>query len=272
MALGRLPSKLLAPTEGVLNRVLDCICYAARPDATVGTEKDAETRRNALVALARLSQTVGFSSRDPSDNTPEVSLNPRQTEMIFTAMFRGLNDYNVDRRGDIGSISRIAAIHGLWTVTRTVASTVHSKKLGEYFDAERGRQLIGSLLKQFAEKLDAVRLEAGKVLELLVRSVDPIIPNIEARERLQESLRITRSDVEGTTKWGDAATTFPLLATTMHVEIYFHYIISGLVISVSGLTQSVAEQASQALLSWIKTASPADTDRLGNCKNVSYLS
>ena len=51
LALGSLPSKLLAPSITVLSSVIDCLINAARHDSRIGKEADAETRRNAVLSL-----------------------------------------------------------------------------------------------------------------------------------------------------------------------------------------------------------------------------
>ena len=54
LALGCLPAKILAPSSKVLDMTLSCLCRISHPRATVGNEKDAETRKNALVSLSRI--------------------------------------------------------------------------------------------------------------------------------------------------------------------------------------------------------------------------
>ena len=57
LALGCLPTKILAPSSDVLNQTLNCLCDISHPLSKVGDEKDAETRKNALVSLLRVCET-----------------------------------------------------------------------------------------------------------------------------------------------------------------------------------------------------------------------
>ena len=120
LALGSLPSKLLAPSQQVLDSVLDCLCNASRKDSLVGGEGDAETRRNAVTALVNVCQTVGIESKQADQSNVEASpispLSKEQTIRVFDTLLDAMEDYNMDRRGDVGSWSRMAAMEGLETL------------------------------------------------------------------------------------------------------------------------------------------------------------
>lgn len=269
MALGRLPAKLLAPSSKVLDLSLANLCRISRPDATVGQEKDAETRRNALVALARICKTVGMESMEGRSDASVVGLAPKQVGHVFTALFRGLDDYNMERRGDVGSMSRIAAMHGLVALAVTVNSSPRVT-VDAAFDEGTCEKMVGGLLKQLSEKLDAVRSEAGQCLVKVLRHKKPDIPYINEKDRLVEYLGIKEaSALEFGTNWADAAVTFPLVTKCLDIEAYFPFIVSGLVISVGSLTQSVAKEAGAALMKWVKDTSDVNVDRLGKCKRFS---
>lgn len=258
MALGHLPRKLLAPSEKVLTTVLLTLCKTSRPDATVGSEKDAETRRNSLVALSRICMTVGIEDEQLIDAPCVVSLTERQVKNVFEALFRGLDDYNKERRGDVGSMSRIAAMLGLEAMTMLTTKT----KL-PLFSEEYATKIVGGLLKQLSEKLDAVRLKAGECLVRILRHSDPQIPYISSRDELCSALKI-ETDIN----WGDAAVVFPLVMGAARIDSYFSYVTSGLIVSVGCLTQSVSKNATSVLLQWVKNASMEDVDRLGKGKFV----
>ncbi|CAJ1936513.1 unnamed protein product [Cylindrotheca closterium] len=256
LALGHLPPKLLAPSEKLLTTVLSTLCKISRPDATVGSDKDAETRRNSLVALARICKTVGIDEGPPSDAPFVVNLTERQVKYVFEAFFRGLEDYNKERRGDVGSMSRIAAMEGLEALTVLATRT---KLPNAFFSEEIATKIVGGLLKQLSEKLDAVRLKAGECLVRILRHCDPPIPYISSRGELYSALKI-ETDIN----WGDASVVFPLVMSAAQIDTYFSHIISGLIVSVGCLTQSVSKNASSVLLQWVKHASKEDVDRLGN--------
>jgi hypothetical protein len=261
MALGYLPAKLLAPSETVLNLSLAILCKSSRPDAKVGTDKDAETRRNSLVALSRICKTVGVEVTT-RENECIIPLNEKQVGHVFAALFRGLDDYNKERRGDVGSMSRIVAMQGLVDMALI---TTRKGSIGAFFSEEIATKIVGGLLKQLAEKLDAVRLEAGKCLIRILRQSDPPIPYIPKRKELLVALKPgdgSKTDYEAI-NWADSSVTFPLVMKVAQIDKYFDFIISGLVISVGCLTQSVSKHASAVLLQWVKEATETGIQRLG---------
>jgi hypothetical protein len=259
-ALGNLPAKLLAPSSSVLDISVICLCRASRPDVRVASEKDAETRRNSLVALARICETVGVNPT-PRENECIVGVTPVQTGHVFTALFRGLNDYNMERRGDVGSLSRIVAMQGLVTLATVVNTNQFVDE--EFFSEENSIKLVGGILKQLSEKLDAVRLQAGKCLRNILNQSTPSIPYIPGRDCLVKIFLQGNGDEEFAINWADASVTFPLVMKCLDIDELFDYIVSGLVISVGSLTQSVNKQASAALLEWVKESQLSRISRLG---------
>lgn len=270
MALGYLPAKLLAPSSKVLDIVLSTLCKASRPDAKVGNDKDAETRRNSIVTLERICATVDMIERTPSKNQCVVALTEKQVGHVYTALFRGLEDYNMERRGDVGSMSRIVAMHGLETMAKL---TTRDQRTSErYFSKGICIKIIGGLLKQLAEKLDAVRSEAGSCLIRLLSQSDPSIPFIPKKDKLLMALKSDNDSSQGSNdiNWSDASVTFPMVMKVADIDEYFEFVVSGLVISVGCLTQSVSKHACAVLLQWVKDATSSDIKRLGNGKNICY--
>jgi hypothetical protein len=128
--------------------------------------------------------------------------------------------------------------------------------------------MVGGLLKQLAEKLDAVRSEAGSCLLRILTQSNPLIPHIPQKDRLLDALKpISGGDADDRSiNWADASVTFPMVVKALEIAEFFDYIVSGLVISVGSLTQSVAKHASAVLLQWVKDSQDTDIDRLGKGK------
>jgi tubulin-specific chaperone D len=266
LALGYLPARLLAPSPLVLESVIATLSKVGRHTALVGNEKDAETRRNALIALRRVSQTVGLEAvlrknvplATPTTNV--TGLDSNLVSLVFEAFLRGLDDYNVDRRGDIGSWCRIASMKGLVAIVGLVVEQASQDVLCKLWSPNLATKVIACMLKQFSEKLDFVRVEAGACLERLLAQNDPEIPGIPEKEYLRQCLGVeTKSDDLhashlGTSNWADAALTFPMVAKAAQVAVYFPAIIAGMVISVGGLTESIAKESNTALIQLAREA------------------
>jgi hypothetical protein len=151
-----------------------------------------------------------------------------------------------------------------------------------YFDDQVCAKVIGAILKQLAEKLDAVRCQAGLCLEQLLKG-ENIIPFVPRKEMLLEGLEmmdgtceysysnkviLTSSSNETNTdknkendqnnndvseiNWASPEYTFPLLMKVMNIDAFFHPIISGLVISVGGLTESVTKHSTKSFLDYFR--------------------
>jgi hypothetical protein len=105
------------------------------------------------------------------DCFPDMS--PEVVSSIHSALLRGLEDYSVDERGDVGSWIRIACIQGLTRFSELLISNAASiPDFNLYFPPSKYRQTITGILKQGVERLDNVRQEAGECfMRLLNRAV-----------------------------------------------------------------------------------------------------
>jgi hypothetical protein len=299
LALGVLPRKLLAPSSEVQSSVIDCLCNAARCDAKVGDEGDAETRRNAITALGRICNEVGIRSSHFS--YPVAPLSHKQINQVFEALLLALDDYNIDRRGDVGSWSRIAAMSGIESLSYAVAkaSQLHVDVASPdenprddqedkendaltsfvnvpHFSQELCIRIFGSLLKQLSEKLDAVRSHAGSCLERMLTNESPYIPHIPKKTVLCRALHLVQP--RKMTNWSNGNETFKMVMAVADIDEFFYYVISGMVISIGGLGESVAKPAEEALLAWVKAdgdenhAAPQRASRLadGMCQSLCH--
>jgi len=267
LALGCLPTKLLAPSSKVLDITLACLYRISNPTAKVGNEKDAETRKNALVSLTRVCETVGLNP-GPNEGSCIVGISSKQLNHVFTAYVRAMRDYSTDQRGDVGSKCRLAAMNGLVSLAEVTTTQKFPEQSGsDFFSIEMCTQIIGLLLKQFSEKLNFVRSEAAKCLVALLVKNPTVEPFVAKREMLLDALtppRFNGSLVYESIDWADASITYPMVMKAAEIDEYFEYVISGLVISTGGLTKAIIENSSQVLIQWTRNADEIKLRRLGN--------
>ena len=294
LALGHLPAKLLAPSCEVLDSILGCLCSAARKESLVGGEGDAETRRNAIISLVNVCTIVGISTNgllsSEEESFPIYRLQKQQTDRVFASLLASMEDYNFDRRGDVGSWSRIASMGGLENLAKMTIEASHSfphsslacssypfrddvapslktrlvflsddsygnqypantEKCKTFFDEQLCCSILSALLKQLGEKLDVVRCKAGECLERLLTEVSPRLPFVPNRNMLFLALNLHEPN---NTNWSDPAQTFPLLMRAALIDEFTEPILSGIVISVGGLTESVSKSSSASLFEWIR--------------------
>jgi hypothetical protein len=290
LALGALPSKLMVFNPAVLDTVIDTLTMATRPDFKVGDEPDAETRRNAINALVELCETVGVSG------AVESGLPPSRVHSVFETLMLAMTDYSMDKRGDVGSWSRIAAMEGLEKIALlSMPATAHGETLQspvpgstcstvssgatvgagaspELCSRDMAERMLCALLKQLCEKLDNVRSKAGTILERLVQlqALRSLAPSAESLARVLQP-----SEGQASNNWSIAAETFPKMMCCLDLAPCFHdAVIAGLVLSVGGLTEAVVKSSSTALLNWARAKKAAlawpDLHRFGTVLMVLF--
>jgi len=111
-------------------------------------------------------------------------------------------------------------------------------------------KMIGFILKQLSEKLDAVRVVAGNVLHVLLKDTDDNIIKIPHRSMLYECF--IGSDDDEVCAWARPHAVFPRVVRVMELsEIYFPLILEGIVISIGGMTEEIFKESSKAFLAWL---------------------
>ena len=107
-AIGALPPKLLCLPDARLDMVYESLSRATAPGKKIAGEVDAETRRNCVESVVEITEKVC--------SLPQFEA--RHFLMCVELLFRACDDYNIDKRGDTGSWSRIVALRGLERVWR----------------------------------------------------------------------------------------------------------------------------------------------------------
>lgn len=124
-------------------------------------QDDAETRKQTVKSLMAVLERLTLSKVDIS-----------QFVDVIETLFKAMNDYAVDRRGDVGSWVRDQAMQAL---TRLVALVLEPTMIEEHKHARKAlaidenpaflERYVGALLQQLMEKIDAVREVAGRQLQ-----------------------------------------------------------------------------------------------------------
>lgn len=99
MGLGVLSGRLLQEMSDELIRCLVANCHSKGKESD-----DAETRKQAVKSLVAVMMTLGIER-----------IAPELLNLALNAMYDGLNDYQLDRRGDVGSWVREEAMISLTT-------------------------------------------------------------------------------------------------------------------------------------------------------------
>ena len=191
-----------------------------------------------------------------------TALDPLLVERIIRALLKGLEDYTVDERGDVGSWARLACIKGLGQIVLLFLAE-DSIEISKWLPSHTYHEIVGGILKQGVERLNNHRVEAGKQLVALLEA--PHKPGREAwapeDEGLLRELFIniqyvaftklgcslyyqsrSRDDVlEG---WQEPAWLYPKAVQLLSIERYRISVLRGLVLSIGSRNESTVSRHS----------------------------
>lgn len=180
-------------------------------------DPDAEARVNAVRGLVFVCETlIGKLNQNLQE---EISLYFLIKNEVMQTLFKELDDYSVDNRGDVGSWVREAAMEGLERCSSMLCrrdsvgfmNTPNAEQLVELPDKELATHnlsyplldtnvvtyLVGGIAKQAVEKMDKLRDTAARTLQRILYNKQYFIPNIPHREILQDII-----PYETNLKWG----------------------------------------------------------------------
>ncbi|XP_061472447.1 tubulin-specific chaperone D isoform X2 [Rhineura floridana] len=235
LALGALPKFLL---KGKLQEVVEGL----KGVTSISPEyvSFAESRRDGLKAIAKVCLAVGVKG----DGSPSEVVCKSNVVQIYNTLLDGLKDYTTDSRGDVGAWVREAAMTSLMEMTLLLARTE-----SELIDANVSKQIMCCVAQQSAEKIDRFRAHAGSVFLTLLHFDSPPIPHIPHREDLQKIF--PRSEAV-TFNWNAPSQAFPKITQLLGLPSYRYHVLTGLTVSVGGLTESTVRCSSQSLLDYLK--------------------
>ncbi|CAL4934301.1 unnamed protein product [Urochloa decumbens] len=279
LALGILPHKfLILKWMPVMSKLCSSCTIEDKPD-----DPDAEARVNSVRGLISVCETL-TASFDQSSNDGD-SIYSYIKDYVTQALFRALDDYAVDNRGDVGSWVREAAMDALercsFILSRrdivaleTAPVSSHESELSELemnasstthrlFDSVIAQDLVAGIAKQAVEKIDKMREIAIKTLKRILYHQEHLIPFIPHRELLEEIIP-NSTDLE----WAVPTVSYPRLVKLLQASCYSKSVLSGLVISTGGLQESLKKTSTSALVGYLED-STINTDCEG--KSREYL-
>uniref|UniRef100_A0A8C3CI15 Tubulin-specific chaperone D n=1 Tax=Cairina moschata TaxID=8855 RepID=A0A8C3CI15_CAIMO len=228
LALGALPRFLL---KGRLQQVLEGL-----KKATIISPEDvsfAQARRDALIAIAKVCQTVGVKG----EGSQEEYVCKDNVTQIYATLLNGVTDYTTDSRGDVGGCLK-----------------------------KNCKQIMCWLAQQAAEKIDKFRAHAGSVFLTLLHFDRPPVPHIPHREELERIF--PRSETE-TLNWNASSEAFPRITQLLGLPTYQYYVLLGLSVSVGGLTETtVRKYSAQSLFEYMKKIQNDSSEMESFCETL----
>ncbi|KAL0347692.1 UNVERIFIED_CONTAM: Tubulin-folding cofactor D [Sesamum calycinum] len=264
LALGVLPFEFLAKEwKSLLIKLCSSCEIEDNPE-----DRDAEARKNAIKGLVSVCETLteaGESSAFLCGEDGHALFLFIRTE-VMSSLFKALDDYSTDNRGDVGSWVREAAMDGLerctyilckrYSINQEQGSDLELKRsdnsnsdqISSYFDADLANNLVGGIVKQAVEKMDKIRESAARILQRILHNKATFVPHIPHREILEQ---IVPDEVD--LKWGEPTFSYPRFVELLQVTCYSKYVVSGLVISIGGLQDSLRKASLSALLDYLQS-------------------
>jgi len=243
---GHRPFHIFSVLSGLEEDILGALIQCTK--ITEGTEKWAEARRDAVNGLTslvvRLCGSLGL----------EMILH------VYDAFLLSLEDYTLDRRGDVGAWVREAALSGIEAVSLALLHTSPDKLPSSVVS-----QFMPCLVQQAVEKIDRTRGHAGRIFFALLHArAGPDgrpLAGIKCREQLAA---IFPPDAE--IKWSVESETFPRFVQLLRLPDYAHRLLLGLVVSVGGLTERLVKNSSQSLFHELQAMDAAELAKF--CDNL----
>lgn len=243
-------------------------------------EDDPDLRNHAARGLLRVITRV-----DPKYLTKERIMK------VFNRLIYIMDDYSVDRRGDIGSIVRESGMYSLLELVKLYCpeketSIAEASEVVTYnpVNIENSTKIIGMLLQQLVERIDKMRLISGSILQSIFDKHFDKLPDIPHKEELLHIFgnkylreRVKKDQDQIDTKfdvslvdttfldysenanlvyfWDIPQSVFSLIVPLMRHETYSYYILRGLCLSVGGITASTSDGCIKAIDEYINTYS-----------------
>ncbi|KAM4691322.1 tubulin-specific chaperone D [Rhinophrynus dorsalis] len=235
LALGALPQFMLSSKlKQVLEGLRRVTCISGK-DVSF-----AESRRDALKAVAQVCKTVGVKA----DGSATEVVCSENIPLIYNTLLNCMNDYTTDSRGDVGAWVREAAMTGLLDITLLLVQSDP-----ELIGADFIQRMMCSLSQQSAEKIDRYRARAGSIFLNLLYFDDPPVPHIPHREELERIF--PRSEAQ-TLNWSAPSQGFPRITQLLGLPAYRYHVLMGLTVSVGGLTESTVRYSAQSLFDYMR--------------------
>ncbi|QRV77573.1 tubulin folding cofactor D [Ceratobasidium sp. AG-Ba] len=238
-----------------LDEAVDCLLGGIAVNSETYS-KTVEARRNCVTSLAEIATRVLSTS-------PELL--SASMSQIYSAILSGLDDYAVDRRGDVGSWVRMASLRAIGTVSEALFSRRSDlTQFEDYLPPNSWYNAVGGILKQGTERLDNVRTVAGEQLMTLIWS-STIHKAATGPWEIPGLNKLEHAFPQDTpVAWSDGEWLFPKMAPLLDVENYRTMLLSGIVTSLGSRNESSQLPLAKGLCTYANSLprTPAPDTRL----------
>ena len=250
--VGSLPYAMLQ-IENTVEKIISSLCIAAKIERDIAL-RDPETRQAGIQALGNIAKS-SFS----------LVLKGGLLEPIFTTLTASIQDYSVDRRGDIGSNIRRASIK---SGGKILSALLYQEKVSDQVYRETSKVFLWytqSCLLMCHEKLDRLR-------EFAANSFFTLLEDLSKRYQIrylslfkENDLRVTSVDTmrrdilqhslcNGSADWSSPKLFDIFLSQSLPEDKWRIHVLRGLVTSLNTCDMHVSQPAREALMQYINTS------------------
>ncbi|KAI7897840.1 armadillo-type protein [Cokeromyces recurvatus] len=214
-----------------LHKVVIQLCKASQVQENP-IANDAEAKRNAVIGLNSIFCKLGVNLK--------AGLSYDDFQYVLDTLERCFSDYSTDQRGDVGSWVRTATMELIGYLLPCISKLDHDSQA--YLSMEHTSKLVASLLKQSVERIDKVRSNAGKVI------YDLIFCNEYFKCPGKDVLRhYIKQDLS----WSSPSDLYPVMVQLLKIPEYRFDLLTGLISSAGGLTESLVRYSSSCLIEYM---------------------
>ncbi|CAI2368352.1 unnamed protein product [Moneuplotes crassus] len=233
---------------------------------------DPESRQFAVRSTIDVLKTVGLNNVDPT-----------LVKSALDQILKAVQDYAIDKRGDVGSWVREEAMRSLNILIYELFYNCEKEVLEQIIPSDAHQDFfihyIGTILQQLMEKIDKVRQVAGQVLQSFLVTFKNDLPNFDEKDTLlalfifseegneENTLDSTFLDQRGylnakfTYKpWRNPSFVFQQVISLFDSPSFAKYLCTGIVSSSGGLTESTVKNSLEVLIKFISEMKGTDTE------------
>ncbi|KAI9485376.1 MAG: armadillo-type protein [Benjaminiella poitrasii] len=216
-----------------LHTVIIQLCKASQIQENP-VANDAEAKRNAVVGLNKIFCKLG-------DNLKEA-ISYDDFQYVLSTLELCFTDYSTDQRGDVGSWVRTAIMEFIGYLLPCISKLDTLQDEQTYLSMDNTSKLVAYLLKQSVERIDKVRSNAGKVIcDLIFLSKYFKCPGQDyLRQHIKQDL-----------SWSDPSELYPVVVQLLQIPEYRFELLTGLISSAGGLTESLVRYSSSCLTEYM---------------------
>ncbi|CEP19812.1 hypothetical protein [Parasitella parasitica] len=216
-----------------LHKVIVQLCNSSQMQENP-VANDAESKRNAVIGLHEILVNLGEGIKS--------AISYDDFQLVMSSLEACLTDYSTDQRGDVGSWVRIPSMELLNDVLARIAKLDARSAEQRYLKMTTTSNLLAALLKQSVERIDKVRTIAGRVLSDLI---------LESEELEYPGKEYLRAQIRQDLLWSSPSDLYPVMVHILKIPEYRLELLTGLISSAGGLTESLVRHSSTCLIDYM---------------------